>query len=355
MCKFNRADFFQHFPPAPPIPKHRSGIHNSAMVGEQAFLGGSFIPASAMRIPATDAGFVLGVTVAEQLRTFRGELFRLDCHLRRLRHSLAVVEICPEMDNHRLAATARELVAHNRTLLAPDDELGLSLFVTPGAYATFVPEGAAPTVGMHTYRLPFSLWAEKYRRGQALVTASVRQVPPACWPADLKCRSRMHYFLADREAAAREPGARALLLDLEGRVSEASTANILVYRRDEGITSPPMDRILHGISLDTAFRLAAELGIGTVFRDLTPHDVAGADEVLLSSTSPCLLPVTRLDGRPIGTGKPGEVFQTLIAAWGEMVGVDIVAQAERCLPAGERSATPPSGSLERPGRGNDRI
>ncbi len=325
------------------------------MVGEQAFLGGRFIPASAMRIPATDAGFVLGVTVAEQLRTFRGELFRLDDHLRRLGHSLSMVGLRPEIEPDRLAATARELVAHNSTLLGPEDELGLSLFVTPGAYATFVPNGAAPTVGMHTYRLPFSLWAGKYRQGQSLVTASVRQVPPACWPADLKCRSRMHYFLADREAGAREPGARALLLDLEGRVSEASTANILVYRSGEGLISPPLDRILHGISLDTAFRLATQLGVGTVFRDLTPDDVAGADEVLLSSTSPCLLPVTRLNGRPIGTGMPGEVFQSLIAAWGEMVGVDIVAQAERSLASGERSATTSPGSSEWRGRGNHPI
>ena len=305
---------------------------NSEMLDEQAFLNGTMIPASAMQIAPTDAGFVLGVTVAEQLRTFGGELFRLEDHLLRLSHSLSVVGVCPDMDVHRLAVTARELVAHNWALLGPNEELGLSMFVTPGAYATFAPHGPArPTVGMHTYRLPFALWAEKYRTGQPLVTASVRQVPADCWPADLKCRSRMHYYLADREATAREPGARALLLDLDGRVSEASTANVLVFRRDEGLLSPPLHRILHGISLDVAFRLASQLGIRTGFRDLTPAEVAGADEVLLSSTSPCLLPVTRLDGRPIGTGKPGEVFQSLIAAWSKLVGVDIMDQAVRVV------------------------
>ena len=305
------------------------------MIGQQAFLNGKFIPASAMLISPTDAGFVLGTTVAEQLRTFRGELFRLEDHLSRLDHSLAVVGVQLETERDRLAATARELVAHNWALLSPNEELGLSMFVTPGAYRTFVPDApTAPTFGMHTYRLPFSLWAEKYGNGQALVTASIRQVPSACWPTDLKCRSRMHYHLADREAGIREPGARALLLDLDGRVSEASTANILVYRRDEGLISPPLEHILHGISLDVAFRLATELGIDTVFRGLTPADVVGADEVMLSSTSPCLLPVNRLDGMPIGTGRPGEVFRSLITAWGRLVGVDIMAQAERHLTAG---------------------
>lgn len=305
------------------------------MTGEQAFLNGRFISASELRIPPTDAGFVMGVTVAEQLRTFCGELFRLDDHLSRLNHSMDVVDVPLPMPFHRLAAFARKMVDHNVALLAPEDELGLCIFVTPGAYATFVPDGpAAPVVGMHTYRLPFSLWAEKYRQGQGLVTVSVRQVPPACWPTDLKCRSRMHYYLADREAAAREPGARALLLDFGGRVSEASTANVLVYRHDEGLISPPLHRILHGISLDTAFSLAGHLGIKTAFRDLLPAELAGADEVMLSSTSSCLLPVTRLDGRPIGTGRPGEVFRSLIAAWSRLAGVDIVAQAERHLAPG---------------------
>lgn len=300
------------------------------MVDEQAYLKGEFIPASAMHLPPTDAGFVLGVTVAEQLRTFGGALFRLEEHLIRLNHSLSLVGVDLKTDPDRLAAIARQLVAHNQTLLGPGEELGLSIFATPGPYATFASDGPPePTLGMHTYRLPFRLWAEKYRTGQALRTTSVRQVPRACWPTELKCRSRMHYYLADREAAAQEPGARALLLDLDGRVSEASTANVLVYRRGEGLISPPLTRILHGISLDVAFRLAGRLGIGTVFRDLTPAEVAQSDEVLLSSTSPCLLPVTRFDGRPIGTGKPGEVFRSLIAAWSELVEVDIVAQAER--------------------------
>ncbi|MDZ7615717.1 MAG: aminotransferase class IV [Patescibacteria group bacterium] len=314
------------------LAARREEANNRVMVHPQAFLNGAFIPASAMMISPTDAGFVLGVTVAEQLRTFRGELFRLEDHLCRLYHSLEVVGTHVGTGQDDVAAAARKLVAHNHGLLGPEEELGLSIFVTPGCYATFAPNvQAAPTLGMHTYRLPFALWAERYRTGQALVTASVRQVPAACWPTDLKCRSRMHYYLADRDAAARQPGARALLLDLEGRVTEASTANVLVYRSGEGLISPPLNRILHGISLDVAFRLAGELGIRTVFRALWPGEVAEADEVLLSSTSPCLLPVTQLDGHPIGAGGPGKVFQSLIKAWGELVGVDIVGQAIRGL------------------------
>jgi len=277
----------------------------------------------------------MGTTVAEQLRTFAGELFRLDDHLDRLQQSLQVVGVELEMTLDELGKIGRELAARNHRLLAPGDDLGLAIVVTPGPYpayctstsTTSVP--ATPMVCLHTYPLPFRLWVQQYGRGQSLVTTDIRQVSSKCWPPELKCRSRMHYYLADRNAAAIEPGARALLLDDDGLVTEGSTANILVFRSDEGLISPPSAKILHGISLAEAFELAETLGINVVQRDLTPDDVASADEVLLGSTPLCLLPVTRFNGRPIGDGKPGNVFRQLLDAWSAAVGVDIVAQAEQ--------------------------
>jgi branched-subunit amino acid aminotransferase/4-amino-4-deoxychorismate lyase len=184
-------------------------------------------------------------------------------------------------------------------------------------------------VCLHTYPLPFRLWAEKYRTGQILVTTDVEQVSPKSWPPWLKCRSRMHYYLADRQAARLQPGARALLLDAEGFVVEASTANVMIYTSDGGLASPPEHKVLQGISMREVHELAQRLGLPTAERELTPDDVAAADEVLLTSTPMCLLPVTRFDGRPIGDGVPGEVFRRLLAAWNDLVGIDIAAQAER--------------------------
>jgi branched-subunit amino acid aminotransferase/4-amino-4-deoxychorismate lyase len=139
----------------------------------------------------------------------------------------------------------------------------------------------------------------------------------------------MHYYLADREAAAIDPEARALLLDAQGLVTEASTANLLIYRAGEGILSPPWNKVLHGISMSVVAELARRLDIPCGHCDLTPDAVAAADEAMLTSTSTCILPVTRLNGRPIGSGRPGKVFSALLAAWSEMVGVDIAAQAAR--------------------------
>ncbi len=297
----------------------------------QAYLNGEFLPAGSVSLSLIDSGFVLGAAVTEQLRTFGGRVYRLQAHLERLRRSLEIVRVDPAVSLEDLARIAQELVAHNHGLLDPGDDLGLSVFVTPGPYPAYAGDDVLPepTVCLHTYPLPFRLWAGKYRAGQSLRVTSVRQVGPENWPAALKCRSRMHYFLADREAASVEPGARALLLDREGFVTEASTANLLIYRAEEGLVSPPCEHILHGISMDVALELAAELPIPALHRPLREQDVAPADEVLLTSTPLCLLPVTRFNGRPVGDGRPGEVFGRLLRAWSEAVGVDIAAQAER--------------------------
>src|SRR5438034_7741041 len=101
-----------------------------------AYFNGRFLPVSQVAIPLYDSGFVQGVTVAEQLRTFSGKLFRLERHLERLSHSLAIVGVDLGCTLAELGAAAQELVAKNHPLQAVGDDLGLSMFVTPGRYAT---------------------------------------------------------------------------------------------------------------------------------------------------------------------------------------------------------------------------
>jgi branched-subunit amino acid aminotransferase/4-amino-4-deoxychorismate lyase len=207
------------------------------------------------------------------------------------------------------------------------------MFVTPGPYATFAASGyvqrQGPTVGMHTYQLPFHLWAGKYETGESLVVTPFEQVPPTSIPSELKCRSRMHYYLADRAARAIEPGARALMVDRDGFATESSTANLLVYWKDKGLVSPPRERILPGVTVAAIEELARQLGIPFCCQPLNVAEVARADEVLLCSTSPCVWAVTRLEGKPISSGQPGEIVARLQQAWSDMVGLDIVAQARK--------------------------
>jgi branched-subunit amino acid aminotransferase/4-amino-4-deoxychorismate lyase len=121
-------------------------------------------------------------------------------------------------------------------------------------------------------------------------------------------------------------------------VVEASTANVLIYLAREGLVSPPREAILPGVSVGMLEELAEALQIPFVRRRLEPADIAAAGEVMLCSTSPCVWPVTRFNGRPIGDGQCGPVAKSLLAAWSQRVGVDIVAQAARF--AGRSLATP---------------
>jgi branched-subunit amino acid aminotransferase/4-amino-4-deoxychorismate lyase len=138
----------------------------------------------------------------------------------------------------------------------------------------------------------------------------------------------MHYFLADQEARRRDPAAMALVLDQQGRVAEASTANVLLVRHGT-ILSPLLDYILPGVSLGFVQELARGERIPFEFAEVMPADLGEADEVLLVSTSPCVLPVCAYNGRSLGGGVPGPMFHRLISGWGRHVGVDIRRQAEQ--------------------------
>ncbi len=295
-----------------------------------AYLNGRWISAEQAAIPLNDAGFVLGTTVTERLRTFHGKLFRLAHHLVRLEHSLGIVGVEPAESIAELAECASELVAHNYALLPVGADLGLAILVTPGAFAhTASNANRRPLVCLHADALPFVNWADAYTAGVALVTTDVMQVPAACWPPELKCRSRMHYYLADRAAERKQPGAKALLLNERGEVTETSIANVIAVRKDEGLVTPPKRDVLPGITLGAVEELASGLGLPFHYRPLALDELITADEVLLTSTPWCLLPVRSINGQAIGKKTPGPTYKKVLAAFDREVGLEIAEQARR--------------------------
>jgi len=291
----------------------------------QAYLNGVWIDARDLQVPVSDLGFALGVTVVERLRTFKGRPFRVQEHLARLARSLDIVG----WNSHGLTAEVRDAIDEfpnrNAQLMAPGDDWNLAAFVTPGPTV----DAAQPTVCVHGGPIPFAAWAHRYETGVDICITDVRQVPATCWPPEMKCRSRMHYYLADREADRRWPGARAVLLDQRGFVGEASTANIVAYYASRGLVTPRLEGVLPGISQQMLFELADELGIAHTEADLVPEELAAAHEVFLTSTSICLQAVVRQNGQPIADARPGPVYRQLLSAWSQKVGVDIPAQAEQ--------------------------
>jgi branched-chain amino acid aminotransferase len=294
------------------------------------YLNGRFLPSGQAHLALHDAGFVLGATVTDLCRTVRHRLYRWDDHLARFRHSCRAAQISLPVNQDELTRIAGELVDHNAKLLDPQEDLALVVFVTPGLIGYYGgSEGGAgdaePTFGMHTFPLPFRRYQRLFREGANLVTPATRQVPAACVDPHIKQRSRMHWWLADREVHAQYPGAMALLLDVYGHLTETAAANVLLVKGGI-VLSPPRATILGGISLGVVVELCRELGIPFVKKPLTPEDARSADEMMLTSTPYCLAGVSRFNGAVVPW--PGAIFQRLLAAWSERIGLDIRAQIE---------------------------
>ncbi len=295
-----------------------------------AYLNGDYLSFREARVSVADYGLVRAATITEMVRTFGHQAYRLDEHLQRLADALPEIGLDPRPLVSDLRTAVGEIVAHNTRHLDPQSDLGVAIFVTPGMHTRYAPvyEGgdSRPTVCVHTLPLAFDIWAPAYVTGIPLVTPSVRQIPAACLNPRIKTRSRLHWYLADREVHASDPRAMALLLDIEGHVTETSSGNLLVFDGRQLLT-PPVERVLDGVSQRVVCQLAASWGMRRVERDLRVADVLGGEEVFVSSTGYCLLPVTSINGDPIGTGLPGALYQRLMRAWSREVGVDIIAQA----------------------------
>jgi len=169
------------------------------------------------------------------------------------------------------------------------------------------------------------------RDGYHLVTPSIRHIPPECLDPKIKYRSRLHWHLAESQSRLVDPKSTPLLLDLQGSITECAGANVLLVK-DDAILSPTLRNILPGVSRKVVIELAAKLRIPFREQDLQLYDVINADEALLSSTPFGLCPATRVNGRPIGNGKPGPVWRRLMDEWSGLVGLDAIAQVLAALP-----------------------
>lgn len=287
-----------------------------------AYLNGEWIDDRQLAIPVGDPGFSMGITATERLRTFGGVPFRQAEHLRRLRRSCDIIGMDADRIVGEIEPAIEEFLSRHTDQWRDGDDWAIVAFATPGI-------GGKPTVCVHGFPLSFADWADSFTQGVPVYVSDHHQVPPNCWPAELKCRSRMHYYLADQQARRREAGARALLLDQEGYIGEASTANVVVYRDGEGIVSPQISKVLPGVSVAVVRELAEQLAIPFIERDLSVEEFRTANEAWLSSTSICLLPIVRCEGEPIADGKPGPVYQRVLTAWNELVGINIAEQARQ--------------------------
>ena len=269
------------------------------------WVDGALLTADAGHLSAFDRGFQLGDGVFETLRARGGRVTELGEHLARLRRSADGLSIAlPATADATIAGGIAELL-EAEGLAGPDGDAAIRITVSRGRYlgrGLLPGDVMAPTIAIQAWPVtpPPSGHLE---RGLHLVSSRVRRDPSNPLAA-LKTTSRAEYVFARLEAKA-AGGDDALFLTIDGHLSEATTSNVFIVRGNR-LATPSLDcAILPGTTRDWILAWARRVGLFANEDRLSPDDLAAADEAFLSSSVAGILPVTRFDGRVIGTGAPG--------------------------------------------------
>ena len=289
-----------------------------------AYYNGEYLPEGDIRLPFRDKGFLYGDAVFDMTRTFGGEIFRIEEHVKRLYNSLRAMRIDPGMPEREMVAVSREVLARNSHLLSPDTDYWLAQRVSRGLNDVG-DEGwdqPGPTVIVECRPLPFAARATYYRDGVDVVISPIRRTSPDALTPRAKTHNYLNLIMAGMAVPA--DSGYPILLDHNGNLAEGLGANIFLVR--DGVCLTPREQfVLPGVSRQVVFDLCADLGIECKEQDLDFHDAANAEEMFLTSTSMCVAPV-----RSFNTGElpsaPGVVTQRLMQAYVDLVGFDWVAQ-----------------------------
>jgi branched-chain amino acid aminotransferase len=304
-------------------------MDTAVSVERRVYLSGSIVPESEARISIFDSAVMLGDSLTESTRTFRHLPFRLEDHIKRLYKSLKVARVNPGMPPQELMKVTLDVLDANRSLMGPNDDCWIVHNISrglmkPGPATT---QANCATIMIFTSPMDLRGWAKYYTAGCHAVTSMSRAIPAQSLDARVKNRSRLFYTLADAESRLVDPEAQCVILDIDGYVSENKGGNIFSVT-DGVVQTPTTENCLDGISRQTVLELAAKLGLPVTESRLQAYDLYTADEIFFTSTPYCIMPATRFNGLPVGSGQVGPITQRLLAAWSELVGMDIVAQAQ---------------------------
>ncbi len=290
-----------------------------------AYFCGSYLPASQVKIDPMDRGFLVGDAVFDVFRTFNGKSFRLKEHVDRLYRSLKYVRIDPGLAPEEMAEVSEEVIRRNESHRAAVGDFAVWQFVTRGR-GRWAHSAGPPAVGVFIRSLGLGRFHQAYKDGAHGVIVRSRSYSPDALDPKVKNFSRMNFNMAELEAGDIDKAGWPILMDSRGNITEGVGYNVFIVSRGTIVTASDQ-HVLQGVSRGIVFDLAKGLGIPVVEEDFQPYDVYNADEVFFSSTSPCVLPVSRVDRRPIGAGAPGPIARRLLEAWGQAVGLNIVQQA----------------------------
>jgi len=260
-------------------------------------LNGEFMPIEQARISVLDRGFIFGDGVYEVIPSYSRRPFRLPEHLARLQASLDAIGIANPHPEARWAELVTKIVAGN-----PWEDQSVYLQVTRGVAKrdhTF-PKGLKPTVFLMTSEL-VTPSAELMRTGAPAIV-----LPDFRWlRCDIKSTSLLGNCMLRTQAA--EAGCAEAILVRDGELTEASASNVFVVKDGTVLAPPKSHLILPGITYDVVLEILRANALPHEVRPVKESELRSADEVWVTSSSREVLPITTLDGKPVGPGRPGPV------------------------------------------------
>lgn len=282
----------------------------------EVYVNGSFFARDKAMVPVFDSGFVLGDGVWEGMRLVKGNLLAIDAHMARLYEGANAIQLDIGLDRDALVAEIWKTLRHNKM----EDGAHIRLMISRGVKSTPNQDprfiiGKATIVIVAEYKQPN---AALKARGLKLMTSTVRCSTPDVFDLRLNSHSRLNFIQALLQAI--NMGAdEALMLDDRGFVASCNSTNFFIIRGEELWTSTGTV-CFNGITRSKVIALWRDAGKLMFEKDYTLAETYAADEAFVTGTLGGITPVTMIDGRPVGTGKPGPVTSAIAELYRAHIG-----------------------------------
>jgi len=281
----------------------------NSMLGDEdllVYIDGEFVPVSQAKISVFDHGFLYGDGVFEGIRAYNGKVFKLKEHIDRLYDCAKVIDLQIPVSKEEFAEIILETLRRNKLKNAY-----IRPIVTRGVGDLGLDPRKCKKPTIIVIAIEWGkLYGDLYEKGLKAVTVTVRRNAIDSLPPNIKSLNYLNNILAKIEANAKG-GDEAIFLDHNGYISEGSGDNIFIVKNGEVITPPTINN-LRGITRAVAIELIHKLGIPFKEANIGLFDLYSADEIFVTGTAAEIAPVTYIDGRVVGDGKPGKITRLLM-------------------------------------------
>ncbi|HHT9137557.1 MAG TPA: branched-chain-amino-acid transaminase [Candidatus Wunengus sp. YC60] len=282
-------------------------------MGLKIYINGQIVPQEEAKISVFDHGLLYGDGVFEGIRAYNGKIFTLDEHLDRIYDSATAISLKIPITKAEMAdAIKQTMKANNLT------DSYIRLVVTRGVGKLGLDPNKCATPQIIIIADTIELYSKAlYERGLDIVTVTTIRNHFSALDPKIKSLNYLNNILAKIESIQAGAG-EALMLNKDGYVAECAGDNIFIFKNNILLTPPTSAGILVGITRNVVMKLAAEMGLQVKEELMTRYDLYIADECFLTGTAAEIIPVVKIDGRTIGTGKPGKMTLDLLKRYRDL-------------------------------------